>query len=393
VEERLKSYDVVIIGGGPSGATAARHCSQNSLRTLLLEKMGFPRYKPCAGGVTVAALEELGFDLDEGVVEKDCCGVRLQVKDFRKDVIADSALFFTVDRSRFDEFLVKQASMAGAEVHDGEGALGIEREGHRVVVRTDRESYRANLVIGADGFFSTVRKALKREFDSDEVMLSVLCEVPLDEEEIYRRCGDLLLVHYGFIDRGYAWIFPKRGSVTAGIGGAVSDTRILVSGLKRFLCLHGLDDRVKIRGGNVPVTMLRHPVYDERVMLTGDAAGFVDSFTGEGIRYAIISGKIAAQTAADCHERGDFSLHSVSLYQKQCEERFGENLRYAARVKDLLLRFDDLVMDMVVKNSSIMDRYLRTMTGEMGYRSFAGWVKQQLPAYFLKRVFSLGVKR
>ena len=383
----MKRFDVVVIGGGPAGATAARHCSQNSLRTLLLEKKRLPRYKPCAGGVTAAALEELGFDLGEGVVEKDCCGVRVQVKDFQKDVTADRTLFCTVARGCFDEFLVKQASMTGAEVHDGEGALCVEREGPGVVVRTDMESYRANIVIGADGFFSTVRKSLDRGFDRDEVMLSVLCEVPLDEEEICRRCGNLLLVHCGFIDRGYAWIFPKRGSVTAGVGGAVSDTGILVSGLREFLRLHGLDDRVEIRGGHVPVTRFRHSVYDERVMLTGDAAGFVDSFTGEGIRYAIISGKIAAQTAADCHERGDFSLPSVSLYQKRCEERFGENLRYAARVKDLFLRFADLFMDTVVKNSRIMDRYLRVMTGEMDYRSFAGWVRLHLPALLLKRVF------
>jgi geranylgeranyl reductase family protein len=387
VEERLKSFDVVVIGGGPAGATAARHCSQNSLGTLLLEKKRLPRYKPCAGGVTAAALEELGFDLGEGVVEKDCCGVRVQVKDFRKDVTADRTVFCTVARSCFDEFLVKQASMAGAEVHDGEGALWVENKGPGVLVRTDRESYRANIVIGADGFFSTVRKSLGRGFDRDEVMLSVLCEVLLDEEEICRRFGNLLLVHCYFIDRGYAWIFPKHGSVTAGVGGAVSDTGILVAGLKRFLCLHGLDDRVEIRGGYVPVTRFRHPVYDERVMLTGDAAGFVDSFTGEGIRYAIISGKIAAQTAADCHERGDFSLTSVSLYQKRCEERFGENLHYAARVKDLFLRFADLAMDTVVKNSSIMDRYLRIMTGEMDYRTFAGWVRPHLPALLFKRVF------
>ena len=64
----MKRFDVVVIGGGPAGATAARHCSQNSLRTLLLEKKRRPRYKPCAGGVTAAALKELGFDLGEGVV-------------------------------------------------------------------------------------------------------------------------------------------------------------------------------------------------------------------------------------------------------------------------------------------------------------------------------------
>lgn len=384
----MKRFDVVVVGGGPSGATAARHCSLKGLKTLLLEKARVPRYKPCAGGVTIAAFQELGFALEDGVVDRECCGARVQVKDFCKEVTAGRPLFYTVDRGLFDEYLVRQAAAAGTEVHDGEGAVGIERERTGVVVRTGKENYKANLVVGADGYFGIVRKALNREFAADEVMFCALCEVELDEEEIDRRYGNLLLVHYGFVGRGYAWIFPKRGCVSAGIGGAFSQSRELPARLREFVSLHGLDDRVEIKGGFVPVTRFRHPVYDERVMLAGDAAGFVDSFTGEGIRYAILSGKIAAETAAECHERAEFSLQAVSHYQIRCENRFGENLRYASRIADLSVRFTDFIIDTVVNNSSIMYGYLKTITGELDYRSFAAWVKRRIPGLLLKRVFS-----
>ena len=384
----MKRFDVVVIGGGPAGATAARHCSMNGLETLLLEKKKIPRKKSCAGGLTAAAVRELGFELERGLIERECSGVRVQVKDFRKDLTAGRTVFYMVDRARFDGFLVSRASKAGTEIHDGEEALRIERDPAGVVVQTDKGSYLAGVVVGADGFFSTVRKTLERRFDPDEVMFGVLCEVKLDEEEIYRRYGGLLLVHYGYIEGGYAWIFPKRGHVTAGIGGAFSHSGDLQSRLREFLNLHGLDEGAGIRGGHIPVTKFRHPVYDERVILAGDAAGFVDSFTGEGIRCAIISGKIAAETAADCHARGDFSSGAFSVYQKRCEESFGGNLRYASRISDLFSRFSDFVMDSLVDNSEITDAYLKIMTGEMDYRSFSGWIKKQLPGLLIKRVFS-----
>ena len=250
-------------------------------------------------------------------------------------------------------------------------------------------SYRANIVVGADGFFSAVRKSLDRTCRHGEALLSVLCEVPLDEDEIYERYGDLLFVQYGFIDGGYAWIFPKRGTITAGIGGTVSDTKNLVAALKEFLLLHGLGGSAGIRGGYIPVSDPERPAYAERIMLAGDAAGFVDSFTGEGIRYAIASGRIAAQVAANCHTSGDFSLRAFSEYQKLCENRFGANLRYAARVKALFMEHAGLVLNIVVKNSDIMDRYLGTLSGETDYKTLVGWIKQRLPALLLRRIFTL----
>jgi geranylgeranyl reductase family protein len=384
----LQRYDVIVVGGGPSGATAARHCSLKSLATLLLEKKKLPRYKPCAGGVTAAAYKELGFELPPDVVERECSGVKVQVKDFYKNVTADRAVFYTVNRSRFDEFLVGEAAKAGVIAHDTEEVVGLKRERTGVIVRTDKAKYLADLVVGADGYFSTVRKELHRKFARDEVMFCVLCEVQLDEEEIDRRYGDLLLVQYGFIDKGYAWIFPKRDCVSAGVGGVFYGSKQLPAKLREFLRLNSLEDSVEIRGGFVPVTKFRYPAYDERVMLTGDAAGFVDSFTGEGIRSAILSGKIAAETASFCHEQGTFSSQAVSIYQTRCEKLFFENLRYASKITELFLRFPDFLMDTVVRNSNIMDGYLKTMTGEMDYKTFSGWVKRRLPGLLLKRIFS-----
>jgi flavin-dependent dehydrogenase len=220
-------------------------------------------------------------------------------------------------------------------------------------------------------------------------MFCVLCEVPLAKEIVETRFGDMLSVNYDVTDSGYAWIFPKKESVSCGIGGALSLSKTLPDILRRFLRETGLDDGIRIRGGFVPTTTFSRPVCGDGILLSGDAAGFVDPFTGEGIRYAVASGTCAAMTAAECHARGDFSKDAVSSYRELCNKSFGDNLRHAARIRDLFSRFHDFVTLAVSKNGGLMDGYLRTMTGEMDYGSFLGWIKRRAPGILLRRFLSL----
>jgi geranylgeranyl reductase family protein len=388
----VQRFDVIVVGGGPAGATAARRCAQGALKTLLMEKEMIPRYKPCAGGVTQAALDELDFPLPESVVERRCKGMLVRFGKITSRVESDRTIAFMVSRSRFDSFLVEKAAEAGALVHDGESCVSIRADGSGVTVGTSRDSYRANLVVGADGYYSRVLRSLGRKFGKDEVRFCAAVDVPMRGRG---KCGmpwDVVEVQYGTIRAGYTWIFPKSEYLSVGSGGHAGQSGEILRELRRFLKERGFGDDLKIRGCLMPVSALRSDVYADRVLLAGDAAGFVDSFSGEGIRYAITSGGFAAQTAAICHERNDFSPGMLRRYQDLCMGRFADDLRRSARLTDRVFRHPRLYLGTAVANERILRRYLMTFTGECSFCEYSDWVKQRLPLFLLDRVFRLGKK-
>ena len=382
----MKSFDVIVVGAGPAGATAARHCSMLNLKTLLLEKERLPRYKACAGGVTKTAYREIGFELPERIIERECRGVRFRVKEFEKDIRDDETVIYMVKRDCFDEFLVEMACNEGAEVKDGEECTSVQTGPDEVHVNTERGSYSANIVIGADGYYSRVLKFLRNR--SDDVRFCVLCEVPVQRAWIDDYLGDLALIHFGFVDGGYAWLFPKKDSISAGIGGSFVKSKALPEKLIAFLRANNLSTEVRIKGWFIPFTKFSYPAYADRIMLAGDAAGFVDSLTGEGISGAVLSGKLAALTARDCHDSGDFSEAALSLYHKRCQNRFGNDLMYASRAADYLLKYTDLILGTIARNNEALHKYLKTLKGELDYKSYAEWFKRKMPALLLKRIFS-----
>jgi geranylgeranyl reductase family protein len=383
----MKRFDVIVVGAGPAGATAARHCSIQSLKTLLLEKERLPRYKVCAGGVTATAYKELGFTLPKRIIERECRGLRFCVKGFEKDIRDNETIIYMVKRNRFDEYLVGMAKKEGVEVHDAEACTSVSIEDKGVRVDTILGSYAANIVIGADGFYSRILKSMRRR--TDNVRYCVLCEIPMDEAGIDEKLGDLALIHFGFVDRGYAWLFPKKRYITAGVGGAFPRSKELHERLKGFLKAHNLSTKESIKGWFIPITSLTHPVYAERIMLVGDAAGFVDALTGEGIASAVMSGKLAAATARACYEKGNFSEDVLSEYQTRCLERFGDTLTYASGAVDYLLKYPDLILGAIARDHDALYKYMKTLKGELDYKSYSEWFKRRMPSLLLKKIFTL----
>ncbi len=114
-------YDVIIIGGGPSGASAARRAGKLGLKTLLLEKEKFPRYKPCGGGLSEHAISYLDFELPKDIIEWEVTGgAKVIFRDQLIKVNKDHRLSVLVSRDKFDNFLLEKAKETGIEVHTGE---------------------------------------------------------------------------------------------------------------------------------------------------------------------------------------------------------------------------------------------------------------------------------
>jgi flavin-dependent dehydrogenase len=290
-----------------------------------------------------------------------------------------------VERSVFDQYLASVSVQAGALLFENEECTGIERSSSSVFVRTDRRTLSAPVVIGADGYFSRVRKLFQPRFDQDETRYCVLSRIPLPAREINGRFDDCITIHHGFVPEGYAWIFPKGSHISVGAGGALSHSRTLANRFREFLALNHLDSSTALRGCFIPVSRWRRDIYTDRILLVGDAAGLVDSFNGEGIRFAVASGRLAAETVIAAHHRGDFTIRTLREYQERCWDYMGQDLENSNRATDLVFKYPNLIFGTLIRNDEALKQYVRSIAGEISFSDFLRWIRGRLPRYLIRR--------
>ncbi|MEO6458136.1 MAG: geranylgeranyl reductase family protein [Chloroflexia bacterium] len=290
-------HDVIIVGAGPSGATAAYELSRAGLRTLLIEKAKLPRYKTCGGGVTYKAARALPFSIDS-VSERTLTKVDFSWRTGKPYVVeSETPLVYMVQRSRFDQYLVEQAVSAGAHLMDETPVISAEADEHGATVSTTRGRFSADYLIGADG--ATGRVARSLDLMSDRWAGAALeSEVEVDDVTM-SYWQDKLGLDLGELRATYGWVFPKGDHLSVGVGGLplMPDYG---SQLKRYDAKHTaarvpmIKRVIRSHGYLLPCRRAGTPVQKGRALLVGDAAGLVEALTGEGIYWAIRSGQIAA---------------------------------------------------------------------------------------------------
>ena len=348
----MTSLHVAIVGAGPAGSSAATFLAQQGARVTLLERNRFPRDKICGDGCTPRTLwmlERLGLgDLPTstdsapvdsvyalspgGVVLKETIPSRLF--GGKASVIARQVL---------DERLVRRAVQAGAELREGVLVEGLERDAHGVLLRCrDGEPLRADLVLGCDGSPSVVRRALGApDFPRDEGAFAVRAyyeNVRLSHPRSFAFFWEKELLP------AYGWIFPlPDGRANVGLGMRAdqldtSDTK-LPALLEKFCAsprvaseLAGARRVGKVKGHHLPYGSFSRHTWFDRALLLGDAAGFVNPLTGEGIEFALESGAFAAEAVAEAVAAGDFSARGLSGYARRWETRFRTAFRLNRRL-------------------------------------------------------------
>lgn len=300
--------DILIVGGGPAGSTLAYSLARLGIDALILEKAKFPRGKTCGGAVNVRALRLLPFDF-EPVVESVIKGISF-TRNLEEPISRRYAepLMVTVRREYFDDFLVQQAKQAGARFFDETQFLSLQPKDDAVEVETSSGTILAKFVIGADGAQSAVAKKLDLMQETAH-MLAIHSEVPTSVLPWHEP--DTIHIDWGSLRRTYAYLFPKKNSLSMGAGGIGVPAAKIKNYQRAFLVTRWQkeeDPPFSTAGFLLPIRQKRRPIQRGRCLLLGDAAGLIDPLTGEGIYYAIRSAQLAAPVLAEALKNGGNSL-------------------------------------------------------------------------------------
>jgi len=367
-------YDVIVVGMGPGGSTAARRLALKGLKVLALDKSRFPRYKSCGGCVSakVDTIDDLDFS---SVIEGTVSGITFTYKFERPVKIhSDSPLGYNVMRDKFDTLLLEQARSRGVEVIEGVGVKGAREEDGIVTVLTDSgESYSGRYLIGADGAGGIVGReyfGLKPK----ECAVSMTAEVPIDTVQRGRFNGGIY-VDFGAVPYGYSWIFPKKECLS--IGFAVEAERAK-GGVRRFMnelvtshkALRGIDLAESV-GWSIPLYYSsKQCVVRGRAVAIGDAGHLVDPFLGEGIYFAMKSGERAAEVIARQAEKDSGDL---SAYQEVVEREFYPDFAAALKLSRLVYNYPRMWYKTLEGDNNLMEKYYDVIRGSLSYREFYGW--------------------
>lgn len=352
---------VLIVGGGPAGATAARALASAGVSVQVLDRATFPRNKPCGGGLSIRVLQRfpyLGRALDR-IATHYLSRLYLEGPDGDSTVIeSDGPAALMIRRYEFDALLLELAREAGAEIVAGADVVHAAQDDRRVTLRCrDGRTFDAPIVIAADGVHSTVarRLGIRGAWPASSVALDMMEETP--RSALRDVDPSTLWVAYGYAPangtarkrpaEGYAYIFPKRDHVNIGIGYVLSHFRSSIDvapyELQRafvdWLRSRGIVEGVSTPENFTPYLIpiggpLRKPA-DGRVFLAGDAGGFVNGFTAEGIYYAMVTGELAARAIVDAG--GDVAA-AARRYARACDYEIGTELSDSVLIQQYLFR-------------------------------------------------------
>jgi len=341
----FKSCDIVVIGGGPAGSTAAFLLASRGYDVILADKRHFPRPKLCAGLLTWKSIDLLERIFNLTPADLIAQGlITNHTHDYRvyrgSTEIARGRLdfpFYFIDRTTYDHFWLQKATQAGTRAITGQAARQVDPDAGSVTL-SNGTRIQAQLIIGADGVWSIARRSIFNSVDQqrrwkDQLAMTIESRLAGADGKPYRNYAAL---HFGITPWGYAWSFPNQGHRIVGIAALHRKSdQPLRAGFDRFLSAIGVQRKELGMSKGLPLPMGNYldPPGRGRVLLVGDACGLADPLLGEGIYYAHRSAEIAARCIMDTGPGYD---HLARLYRDALARPVLRELRWIKIFRNLL---------------------------------------------------------
>jgi geranylgeranyl reductase family protein len=374
--------DVLVVGSGPAGSTAAKNLAENGFSVLLIDKEIFPRDKPCGGGLTPWVLKRFPYVKETNTIESYSYGGYLYSPSsrYKVGIHRQEPVIAMVLRKKFDNALVRLAIDKGTQFQDGRKAIDVKITPDKAqVTLDDGGTIKAEIVIGADGCLSTIARKTNLFSTYNHRCISVVEEFPLpvetmDEFFTQKRVCHIHLERQG--STGYGWVFPKNQHLNIGLLEHRSTDKTqnnkdnLRESYGQYLTILKNDNIIPkdikssgLRGGVIPIWPQKK-TYTDRVLLCGDAAGFINPLSGEGIYYAMTSGQLASQIAVEALENEDTSEQFLSKYEQLWEKDFGRDIKLPLKSTKQLRSQKEKFIKIISHDEKLTEMLFLIMTGQ-----------------------------
>lgn len=376
-----KIYDVIVIGAGPAGCQVAAKLADNGFNTLLLEKCSLPRYKICGGGVTKRALDKMPINIDS-IVKDEITTLEVSLDGKQNKVFQHhEPVVFSVMRNDLDFLLANYAKKCGATLLSNVTVKHVEEIENHVKVDTDDQTYYGKYVVGADGVHSLVARKAGLMQDKKTAAAYEVELIASDKTLDYFK--GRIMMDYGIVPYGYAWVFPKGQHLSVGIGSYYGDHQALLPLLYKFMSYNNLqfEKDEKVKGSFLSVGGDQHNVIANRIALVGDAAGLVEPFGGEGIYYALWSADLLFERLKEALEGNEKALE---LYQKDIEQLIIPEFKSIARCAAIFYKKTTITHQILSLFPQVVQVGFDFFKGESSHQSLLNVFKQRIS---LKNLF------
>jgi digeranylgeranylglycerophospholipid reductase len=342
-------YDIVVIGAGPAGSTAARFAAESGAKVLMVDKhreIGSP--KRCGEGLGIKAFKDFGIPIDKRFLNREIYGSIVYAPNGKEVTIRyDHLMGYVIERKMFDKYLAAEASRKGVKVvaeteasllKKGEKLVGVKlkRLGEEIEVRS-------KIVIAADGVESQISRhmglnTVVSPHEMDSCFEYEMSGIDISESDMLH-----LFVGTDIAPRGYVWIFPKdddRANVGIGIAGDAKMTAKHY--LDKFIAERpalAKGSILEVNVGSVPVGGFLNDMVKDNFLVVGDAARQVNPIHGGGINEAMVSGRIAGKLAAKAASKADMSI--LKEYNSEWWSIRGDKLQKVLKVRNFTEKLDD----------------------------------------------------